>query len=105
MNGGRHGEATGDALFRDLRQAEDPEAPVTASSAFPFLEGGTLDAPGVALPDPGSIVFHPAIVVELKASAEHWDALQRVASLLPYRPRRFSKYCAGIDGLGEPSEL
>jgi acyl-homoserine lactone acylase PvdQ len=58
------GGQEGAALFRDLRQADDPEAPVTASGEFPYLVPGQVDPAAVALPDPGTFVAHPPLVFE-----------------------------------------
>jgi acyl-homoserine lactone acylase PvdQ len=58
------GEQTGAALFRDLRQADDPETPATASGEFPYLIPGEIDPAAVALPDPGTFVPHPPLVFE-----------------------------------------
>ena len=46
------GPERGIAMFEDLRERNDPEAPTTASTAFPY-EGEPVDpsAPGAALPD------------------------------------------------------
>jgi acyl-homoserine lactone acylase PvdQ len=48
----RYGEADARAVFEDLRLRNDPEAPSTASSPFPY-DGAPVDptAPGAALPD------------------------------------------------------
>ncbi|MBI4260852.1 MAG: penicillin acylase family protein, partial [Actinobacteria bacterium] len=51
----RHGEERALALWRDLRTAEDPEAPVTTEGSFPFMAPGPVDPAAVALPDPGSV--------------------------------------------------
>ncbi|MGD2271947.1 MAG: penicillin acylase family protein [Desulfobacterales bacterium] len=58
------GEQTGAALFRDLRQADDPETPSTASGEFPYLIPGDIDPVAVALPDPGTFVPHPPLEFE-----------------------------------------
>jgi acyl-homoserine lactone acylase PvdQ len=52
---GRYGTTTGDALWADLREANDPEAPVTTTMSFPYLGGGTIDPAAVAIPDAGSL--------------------------------------------------
>src|SRR6185295_18400105 len=52
----RHGQTAGAALWRDLREADDPEAPVTADRPFRYnTVRPSMQFPGVALPDPGSI--------------------------------------------------
>jgi acyl-homoserine lactone acylase PvdQ len=65
------GEQTGVALFRDLRQADDPEAPATASGEFPYLIPGQIDPAAVALPDPGTFVPHPPLVFEPEHELPH----------------------------------
>ena len=52
----RLGAGDGGKLWKDLREAEDPEAPVSTEKSFPYLTGGTVDAAAVAIPDAGSIV-------------------------------------------------
>ena len=48
----KYGDARGLALFEDLRERNDPEAPSTASVRFPY-EGNKIDrtVPGAAVPD------------------------------------------------------
>lgn len=59
----RFGRRRGDALFRDLRAAEDPEAPTTVTSRrarFPY--GVRPRRPrGVVIPDDGSLVNEPDV--------------------------------------------
>ncbi len=57
----RHGDAAGTALFRDLRSADDAEAPVTTAASFPYLGRGPVDPAAVAMPDPGSLVELPPL--------------------------------------------
>jgi acyl-homoserine lactone acylase PvdQ len=67
----QYGEQTGAALFRDLRQADDPETPFTASGEFPYLIPEQIDPAAVALPDPGSFVPHPPLVFEPEHEVPH----------------------------------
>src|SRR5438132_13773603 len=45
----------GYALWRDMREAEDPAAPVTADGTFPYMTRGQTDPAAVAVPDPASV--------------------------------------------------
>jgi len=49
------GTKEGDALFQDLREREDPEAPTTADTAFPYMTPGPVDPNAVAVPDAGTV--------------------------------------------------
>jgi len=51
----RFGPKVGRRVFRDFRQEEDPEAPVTTTKRFPFDAPGRVDRRAVAVPDLGSI--------------------------------------------------
>jgi acyl-homoserine lactone acylase PvdQ len=51
----RYGQQKGLQLWQDLREADDPEAPVTTNRRFPYLTPGQIDPAAVAIPDPGSI--------------------------------------------------
>jgi acyl-homoserine lactone acylase PvdQ len=54
------GPRRGRRLFRDMRQAEDPRAPVTAGRRFPFLGPHKVSPRAVAVPNPKSVtVFNP----------------------------------------------
>jgi acyl-homoserine lactone acylase PvdQ len=57
------GNATGDALWQDLREADDPEAPVTTSRRFAFPRRRDVDPAAIAIPDPGSIAGGGPIAV------------------------------------------
>ncbi|MFN2376471.1 MAG: penicillin acylase family protein [Candidatus Binatia bacterium] len=57
------GPTNGEALWRDLRSTEEPEAPVTTSISFPYLIQGAVNPAAVARPDAGSVVDHPAVEV------------------------------------------
>lgn len=48
------GEEEGKKVFRDLREANDPEAPSTTSKPFPYDQEPTGPTPGAVVLDPGS---------------------------------------------------
>jgi acyl-homoserine lactone acylase PvdQ len=50
------GPVDGPALYDDLRNVEEPDAPVTTTESFPYLVQGPVDAAAVAMPDLGSVV-------------------------------------------------
>jgi acyl-homoserine lactone acylase PvdQ len=50
----KFGAAEGRKVFDDLRERDDPEAPVTIGTPFPYLGQGGVDPAAVALPDPGA---------------------------------------------------
>jgi acyl-homoserine lactone acylase PvdQ len=52
-----YGPTDGRALYDDLRNVEDPDAPVTTTESFPFLIQGPIDPAAVAMPDLGSVIF------------------------------------------------
>ncbi len=49
------GDTAGTAIFRDLREAQDPEAPTTITRRFDYEPVPTGPTPGSAVIDPGSI--------------------------------------------------
>jgi acyl-homoserine lactone acylase PvdQ len=51
----KHGETAGRELWRDLRHADDPEAPVTTTRKYRYPRVAGALFPGTAMPDPGSI--------------------------------------------------
>ncbi len=53
----RYGQATGDAVWKSLREATDPEAVQTLhdGQSFPYAQP-PADPQGAAMPDPGSVV-------------------------------------------------
>ena len=52
----RFGNAPGEAVWSDFRQANDPEAPTTVrGQAFPYQDRTGVDPDAVAIPDPGSL--------------------------------------------------
>src|SRR5207237_76041 len=46
----RYGAAQGNAIWRDFRSQNDPEAPATLDKSFPYMSGGTVDPKAVAMP-------------------------------------------------------
>ncbi len=58
-----YGETTGTALFRDLRHANDPEAPTSTERSFPYLVPQPIDPAAVAIPDLNSVVREPIVRV------------------------------------------
>lgn len=65
----RLGAEPGRQLWQDLREANDPEAPVTTVRRFPYLTGAAPDPNAVAIPDPGSIASEDPIAVLARARA------------------------------------
>jgi acyl-homoserine lactone acylase PvdQ len=51
----RLGAAGGTGVWRDLREAQDPETPVTIAKRFPYRAGGSGSAPGSRAVDAGSV--------------------------------------------------
>jgi acyl-homoserine lactone acylase PvdQ len=51
----RYGESEGLKIFRDLREVNDPEAPTTASKAFPYDQAPTGPTPGALVVEPESL--------------------------------------------------
>jgi len=58
-----YGTSDGDALFRDLREADEADAPTTTALSFPYLTPAAVDPAAVALPDVGSIVSPPMVQI------------------------------------------
>ncbi len=57
----------GDAIWRDLRSANDPDRPVTTRRSFPYVTERGGSAPGSLVADPGSMsssALHAARVLE-----------------------------------------
>jgi acyl-homoserine lactone acylase PvdQ len=46
----RYGAAQGNAIWTDFRSQNDPEAPTTLDTVFPYMTGGTVDPNAVAMP-------------------------------------------------------
>ncbi len=51
---GKFGETAGKEIFADLRRVNDPEAPTTGKTAFPYDKEPTGPTPGALLVEPGS---------------------------------------------------
>jgi acyl-homoserine lactone acylase PvdQ len=53
----RFGKVKGIRVWKDLRQANDPEAPTTVHNRrFPYQNAKKIDPKSVAIPDPGSVI-------------------------------------------------
>jgi acyl-homoserine lactone acylase PvdQ len=65
----KYGASEGLAIFRDLKEADDPEAPTTAARAFPYDTVPSGPTPGAALVEAGTLstTAHDAMLA-LKAS-------------------------------------
>ncbi|MDQ1710568.1 MAG: hypothetical protein QOE45_18 [Frankiaceae bacterium] len=50
----KFGKAQGRKVFDDLRERDDPEAPTTLGTTFPYMPDSGADPAAVALPDPGA---------------------------------------------------
>jgi acyl-homoserine lactone acylase PvdQ len=50
----KFGKAQGRKVFDDLRERDDPEAPVTIPQSFPYMSQAGVDPAAVALPDLGA---------------------------------------------------
>jgi acyl-homoserine lactone acylase PvdQ len=57
------GEATGDQVWNDLAELEDPESSVAASGRFPYSATRSLDAPGSVVVDADSYAAPPTLHV------------------------------------------
>jgi acyl-homoserine lactone acylase PvdQ len=56
----RLGAGRARALWKDLRESNDPEAPVTSGRTFPYERAGRVNRSAVAVPDRGSLhMFDP----------------------------------------------
>ncbi len=64
----RLGQQEGLAVFRDLREAQDPEAPTTISQRFDYESVPSGPTPGSVVADPGSTVEQPRSVTTFHMS-------------------------------------
>jgi acyl-homoserine lactone acylase PvdQ len=53
----KFGRSPGRTAWRNFREANDPEAPVTVTKSFPYETGLPFSTTGLAMPDPGSVSF------------------------------------------------
>jgi acyl-homoserine lactone acylase PvdQ len=53
----KFGTKTGRLAWKDFREHNDPEAPVTISKPFPYETTSPFSKTGLAMPDPGSVSF------------------------------------------------
>jgi len=51
------GKTTGRAVWKNFREANDPEAPVTVRGKFPYETTSPFAKPGLAMPEPGTVEF------------------------------------------------
>src|SRR5207302_1990157 len=51
------GRKAGRSAWQDFREANDPEAPATVSTAYKYETNSPFAKRGLALPDPGSVSF------------------------------------------------
>jgi acyl-homoserine lactone acylase PvdQ len=51
----KYGEEAGQAIFRDLRESNDPEAPTTGRGTFSYDEEPTGETPGALVVEPGTV--------------------------------------------------
>jgi acyl-homoserine lactone acylase PvdQ len=79
---GRLGAAAGTRTWRDLREAQDPDTPVTLRRRFPYPTGGHGSAPGSRAVDAGSISASAAraATVEMSSRRQMSNALLVAAS-------------------------
>jgi acyl-homoserine lactone acylase PvdQ len=85
----RLGSAAGRSVFRDLREVNDPEAPTTIGTRFPYEGVPTGATPGSAVVDPGST----------SASAR---AAEQAAQASQRRASNFLLVGAGRSATGRP---
>ncbi len=65
----KFGETAGKEIFADLRRVNDPEAPTTGKTAFPYDQEPSGSTPGALMVEPGSVSPAAAKAAEtLKAS-------------------------------------
>ena len=65
----RDGGARGKALWKDLQESNDPEAPTTTDTPFPYQTSSTVNPRSVAMPDPGSVQPYDPIATVPASSA------------------------------------
>jgi acyl-homoserine lactone acylase PvdQ len=59
----RYGRTRGRALFDDLMEREDPEAPTTITTPFPYETSRHVNPQAVAVPDPDSVRFLDPLIL------------------------------------------
>jgi len=60
----KYGSSEGLKVFRDLREVNDPEAPTTASTPFPYDQVPSGSTPGGLVIDPGSVSSSAAKAIQ-----------------------------------------
>jgi len=63
------GQGEGTALFKDLREREDPEAQTTADTPFPYERQGPVNPAAVAVPDSGTVTPYDPLTLTPQTSA------------------------------------
>ena len=53
----RYGQIAGQSAWSDFRSKNDPEAPTTVSTPFPYEDDSPFSPTGLAMPDAGSVQF------------------------------------------------
>ncbi len=66
-----HGSAAGTAIFRDLKQTNDPSAPVTIPGTFNYNSWPSGSTPGSLVVDPGSLSTQASAAEATAASTPH----------------------------------
>ena len=65
----RFGPPAAARVFADLRERDDPDAPATTTTRFPFWDAGPINPASVAPPDPGSYKSRNPVVAGAGGSA------------------------------------
>jgi acyl-homoserine lactone acylase PvdQ len=90
------------SLWRDLRQGNDPEAPVTTTRRFPYENAGKANPRAVAMPDRGSVrMFNPITTQPPESGAS--SSAPAPESLDPLAELRARLAAMGIDFTGAMS--
>jgi len=71
--------ATASHVYADLREENDPDAPVTTTTPFRWPSTGRLDRASIALLDPGSIESRSPIISDQRGSSSGGAAANRPA--------------------------
>jgi acyl-homoserine lactone acylase PvdQ len=65
----RFGASSGQSAWSDFRAHNDPEAPTTVATPFPYETGSPFSTTGLAMPDAGSVTFTPVAAAVSAASS------------------------------------
>jgi acyl-homoserine lactone acylase PvdQ len=91
------------ALWRDLREGNDPEAPVTIDRRFPYERVGKVNPRAVAIPDPGSLRMFDPITTQPPESGSSSSTAPTPLSVDPLKAVRARLAAMGIDFAGAMS--